>query len=638
MGYLGYDPTVGELSYATGKRHYILGLKGRNAELGTTWKAYAKKQGADVQVEYGPKPGWEESSAKARITVTAQNGRTRTYYVIYRQDKATASHIKGIKGKAGNELWKAVCDGGLNIMGSTPELDENNLEIALDDGYTADFSPKDPTSTDPYEKDKIIVTETATGNNVSYPVSYNTDDFSIQAVKSGGKYLSSSIASYQDTNYTTQEKYYKISLTGDASSCPMDLEAVVPDGTEAAVTYKTDENWPYQAIGTGTFDAKIEVSKNGRKKIYLVSYTQDTSGAEIGTVRIEGGVSQGILGITDSNDRYYWSTEKSGSVLLISGKEKAMDRNFKVYPNNGGEVINRIYKGDPGWQYADQYIISGGWYMSGIDDWMDHVYKYEACFTIRAKNGVEKTYIVAYEQDTRDAQVKGIANADKTYLSHRIQGTEPIEISTDDGTSSEFVQLIYVKGNKPELGRDFTLETSKDAAVTTIYKGEPGWQYTEECKLDEYYDRTLGQQIYGAFSYTARITVKSAKNGAERIYLIAYSPDDSGAAVSAVHDAGNTYASTNISPYPDLMAVRTADGRTSSETVYEIGIVGRNPALGTDFALTLPEGCSEVGRVYKGETGWNYTEASENACARVTVQAAGGVQRIYLISYVQSGR
>ncbi len=93
----------------------------------------------------------------------------------------------------------------------------------------------------------------------------------------------------------------------------------------------------------------------------------------------------------------------------------------------------------------------------------------------------------------------------------------------------------------------------------------------------------------------------------------------------------------------------TGEGDVSEETVYVIYVKGSQKELGSSYELSLPEGSVVRSTAHKGDEGWHYTAESryhsyfdeeENYVSdnfyytdRVTVTAANGATRVYVIAY-----
>lgn len=211
--------------------------------------------------------------------------------------------------------------------------------------------------------------------------------------------------------------------------------------------------------------------------------------------------------------------------------------------------------------------------------------------------------------------------------------------------------MIYVVGVNKTLGTDYQLELPEGSRIVTTHKGEAGWNYIDESEDYGYYDEDTDKDIYAVYTYEERVEVE-AKNGAKRIYLIAYAWDDRDAVVSGITDKENPYLQTEISTYTTYMSLETAEGDEEVlkyENVYMIYVKGNNKELGSSYELTLPEG-SKFTTVHKGEAGWRYSEESTERsdydeesnyignstyyyADRVAVKAANGAERIYLIAY-----
>ncbi|MGN1205927.1 MAG: hypothetical protein ACI4SQ_02940, partial [Eubacterium sp.] len=250
----------------------VIVMKGMNSELGTDLELFVKP-GANAKIEYATGSVSWNTTSDAKITVTAQNGQERIYYISY--SKSTEQcNIRGISSKL-NTLKKVYLSSGyydntLYIIGKNKELDtDDSLKIQTNPGYSATYSADDK---------KIVVKEEETGAETSYSVRYTQDvsGFSMKDVQSQKSTIYSvEISSYSSSVSETQEQYYQVDLLGEEKECPTDLNPVVSQGATTTVTY-AGEDWPYSA-----YAAKIEVTDGTYTQMYLVMYKQDDSGTVV---------------------------------------------------------------------------------------------------------------------------------------------------------------------------------------------------------------------------------------------------------------------------------------------------------------------------------------------------------------------
>ncbi|MGN1205928.1 MAG: hypothetical protein ACI4SQ_02945, partial [Eubacterium sp.] len=149
-----------------------------------------------------------------------------------------------------------------------------------------------------------------------------------------------------------------------------------------------------------------------------------------------------------------------------------------------------------------------------------------------AKNGAERVYVIAYVQDSSGTVVKGIEDKENSYVYTKVSSDlETMYLTTSESDpeapTSEQVYVIYVKGDKKELGSTYELSLPEESRIVeTIHKGDAGWRYKNDNDSCSYYDEEEGKYISDSYYYTDRVVVK-AKNGAERVYVIAYVQDSS---------------------------------------------------------------------------------------------------------------
>lgn len=276
--------------------YYIVKIQGMNSELGKELIVHTKA-GASAKVEYTTgSESWDYASSNAEITVTAANGKQRIYYIVYGKSNVSCN-IRGI-GSTENELKKVRLGdefgygNNIYITGSRQEFGaDGSLVIKTNPGYTASYAIG-ADDDDYYYNDivgTITITEESTGGQRTYPVRYTQDVSSLRIrdiTSAQGKIYSMDISGSLSADSQTKEKYYRVELIGETAECPQDLQAAVPVGASATVTY-ADENWNYAQ----EYAAKISVTNGSVTVMYLVSYKQDESGAI-------------VRGITESGNTY----------------------------------------------------------------------------------------------------------------------------------------------------------------------------------------------------------------------------------------------------------------------------------------------------------------------------------------------
>lgn len=660
-----YTQYYEEVNSYGSRTYYTLYLQGMNSELGKNLQVHTKA-GASAKVEYTTgSESWDYESSNAKITVTAANGKERIYYIVYGKSSSSCN-IRGISSTE-NGLKKVYLDSEeeqyIYITGSEQELGaDDSLNIKTNPGYTASYSSTVDDDYYDYDADAIItVTEEATGEQQIYYVSYKQDisGLRIRGITSAqSKIYSVDISNRLATASQTREKYYRIELIGEKSECPQDLQAEVPAGATASVTY-ADENWSYAP----EYAAKISVANGTDTVMYLVAYQQDESGATIGEITDPANTYKYTVISNYSHRISLKPTEEEENpteevyMIYVTGAKETLGTAYQLGVPDNGRITSTIHKGEAGWNYISE-STEHGYYDEETGEDVYIVYNYVDRVEVEASNGAKRIYLIAYAQDESGAVVSGIEDKENTYVNVRIsRETSSMDLNVPEGEEnvpvSEIVYLIYVTGNNESLGTGYQLTLPKGAEIaSTIHKGEAGWNYSDESENNSYYDDEEDNWISSTYYYADRITVK-ASNGAERIYLIAYAQDERGATVSGITDTGNEYVHTEISGTPETLALKTTEEEeTAFEEVYMIYVTGNNESLGTGYQLTLPEGAEITSTVRKGETGWNYLseaigygydDEEDNWISntyyyadRVTVKASNGAERIYVIAYASN--
>lgn len=286
-------------------------------------------------------------------------------------------------------------------------------------------------------------------------------------------------------------------------------------------------------------------------------------------------------------------------------------------------------------------------------------YYYTDRVTIKAANGTKRVYLIAYAPDRSGTEAEGITDEKNAYT-HTFISPDATTMQLDgvdedpDAPRSEQVHIIYVKGQNAEPGSSYQLNVPKGSEVKSIIrKGDPEWRYSYQ-SIYYQYENEAGESIGDYYYYADRITVRAA-NGTERIYLIAYAQDWSGVVADGITDTGNEYLYTWLSADAESMILNLSEEDPDApayEEVYPIYIKGKNKTLGSGYKLNLPEGSEIKNTIRNGETGWRYRDTGRDwsyadkegqvvsdtyyYTDRVTVRAANGVERIYLIAYASA--
>ena len=656
-----YDPNNMYTSYTenavttSSGTYYNISLSGMNSELGNSLSVHTRT-GASAKVEYvSGSESWDTTS-QAKITVTASSGKERIYYVMYRKSNVsnnTICNIRSISSKT-NTLKKVwiYYSNTIYIIGSDAALGgADSLEIATDPGYTAVYDENDPSY---YGNGKITVTEDATGKSVSYYVNYSQDASSIKIKNIVSKQGLSSVTIADSLSVASQtgEKYYRVELVGDLKECPKDLEVYVPENASATILY-AGEDWQYAA----EYAAKIEVSDGTNKALYLAAYRQDDSKAAING--ITDASNQNLKADILESERYFYFKEtgengisgENAYVIYVKGDNKELGNGYQLHVSNGSSITDTMHKADSGWKYREEFLEYSQF--DGNGNYVLDTYALMDRVTVTAANGAERVYVIAYAQDKSGAVISKIEDEENNYYHTFINGSAySMELNPPEGEdASELVYLIYVYGDKKELGTSYQLNVPKGSVISTTHKGDAAWNYRGESTGYTFGDGT-GNVISDRYVFTDRVVVTAA-NGAERIYVIAYAQESQGAVVSGITDAKNDYIKTDISVNATDFSIppeEGSDGKAQLEPVYLIYVTGSQKELGSSYELLMPNGGSIKSVMQKGDAGWHYGDSVDKYeydeegryvlntyyyADRVAITAENGAERIYLIAYAQ---
>lgn len=644
--YTNYSTST--LTYSNGRVNYNIHLSGMNSNLGTDLKVYTKN-GATAEIEYATaSESFEVNSSDAKITVTAANGAQRIYYIIYSKSDENLN-LRGID-SAANELKKVYVSYQTIYITGTKEALGDDLELKTNEGYEASYNSED---------DEIILTETQTGEQTVYDIHYTQDTSGVnlkKIISESQPELTCKIGYYLQkvtTSEDKEEQFYLVELVGDSKECPTDLKLLTEYGNEVEITYAAlTENWIYPE----EYSAKILLKDaTGFSKMYLVTYKQDESKTVVKGITDKNNVyaDTDIFSYKSSIDKEDGTREQVYNIYVIGEKETLGDT-YELSLSSGTKIASRIKAGEEGWDYkppiaSKSYTVKE----TGQSLWVEVICTEKVI--VEAANGAQRVYMIYYGQDESGAAISNITDEENTYL-------EEVSIETDhyflnfeepkDDISGEKVYMIYVSGSNAELGNTYQLEIPKGSKIaSTLHAGEEGWNYQKTISHSSYVGESYVTRTY---TMSERVVIQAA-NGAERVYVIAYLADTSGAVISNITDEENTYTETvRIDQSSRELYFEEPKDDILSEEVYMIYVCGGNKTLGTTYQLTIPESSSIVEKVSVGEEGWNYGNYSkysyfedENganvyvyylATDRVVIQAANGVKRVYVIAYAQDDR
>lgn len=530
-----------------------------------------------------------------------------------------------------------------------------------------------------------IVVEAANGAQKTYAIYYGQDESG--AVVSG---ISDSQNAYtkepQIMGYTTQlnlkeqvndassEEVYVIYVKGNNAELGDTYQLSINETAKIVeTTHVGKEAWNYEQTELNRYyyendvyitetyaiaDRVVIQASNGAERVYVIAYVQDTSGTVISKVtdtentyleepRIENNYSS--LELKEPVDEVSW---EKVYMIYVYGKNATLGTTYQLEIPEGSVIESTVSEGDAEWNYNSNPISYT--YYTEENGYVTRDYFASERVVVKASNGAERVYVIAYAADESGVTVKGITDANNSYSEQPIIATEKNNIALKDAVDEsgcEEAYLIYVYGESPELGNTYELEIPEGSEVSGVtHVGDEDWNYALEQVYQTYWDEN-NEYVGRYYTLTDRVVIKAA-NGVERIYIIAYAHDSSKATVTKIEDTENAYVSepTISDSTTNLQFSEEVDG-VSEEDVYMIYVCGSNKELGSSYQLTIPEGGSSVEKVSVGEEGWNYqtvtmSESYEDENGdiisidyiftdRVVVQSTYGAKKIYVIAYAQ---
>lgn len=628
-------------NYYTGGTSYEIDIKGLNSTLGKNLQV-TTLPGASAKIEYVTgSESWEGRSSDAKITITAQDGCERVYYVVYGKSEEDLN-IRGIQ-TVNNTLVSVYASySTIDITGTDTGLSSDDILFKMNSGYSAKYDE---------ETDCIIVTG-EDGSTKQYDVTYTQDVSSVTAkavTSASDSALNFDISSSWNTASGTGEKYYRIDLVGQPPVCPKDLNLEVPVGGEVNIEYAEDDTWPYGE----SYVAKAVVTNRNVSLIYLISYQQDDSGADVKQINCsDNKVVQSRISTQRSMYDPNTGTYDQVQCIYVLGDNAELGDYTLICPEGATyEVTND----QDDWPYSSKSDTA---YMYVDGDSINCQFNYVHRVVVTAKNGAQKIYLIAYCRDTSGAAVKAFTDSENEIVNYRIE-TSGSSVNVGDyyGSSYEYVYYINVIGENSSLGDTFELKIKDDAQIISdIDKNDEKWEYTQTTYGYSYYDMELETYLYYNCDLERRVEVQAA-NGVTRVYVIAYAQNQKGCRVTDITDDSNEYMNKEISYSDSSIGYYETDeegNKTSKwETLTMIYVFGKNASLGDNFVLETPPGATTT-VINKGDAGWydyfsEYTERSYYEGTnyyylkyyydkKVIVEAANGAKKTYMIAYAPDTR
>ena len=299
-------------------------------------------------------------------------------------------------------------------------------------------------------------------------------------------------------------------MVGDLKECPKDLEVYVPENASATILY-AGEDWQYAA----EYAAKIEVSDGTNKALYLAAYRQDDSKAAING--ITDAFNQNLKADILESERYFYfkETEENGIsgenayVIYVKGDNRELGNAYQLHVSNGSSITDTMHKADAGWNYREEVLEYSQY--DGNGSYITEMYALMDRVTVTAANGAERVYVIAYAQDRSGAVISKIEDKENNYYHTFINGSAySMALNPSEGeNASELVYLIYVNGDKKELGNSYQLNVPKGSVISVTHKGDAAWNYSEE--FTRYtYDDGSDNVISDRYVFTDRVVVTAA--------------------------------------------------------------------------------------------------------------------------------
>lgn len=640
---------------------------------------------------------------------------TKTFYINYEQDDSGIT-ISGIADKANNYVGtpkistystslylQEEVDGisyedayMIYVYGENAELG-NSYELTIPEGSSIESTTRvgdeawnyndivrsydywdedDNYISRNYTLTDRVVVKAASGVTRVYVIAYAQDDSGTVVsgiVDAENDYVEKpEISKYTSNMYFAQEvdgvsyeEAYVIYVCGSNERLGTTYELTVPEGSSIeSITHVGDESWNYSntTINHGYWDENdnyisrnytltdrvIVKAANGIERVYVIAYLQDDSGVVISNFTDAENsyiVKPKICGYSDN---LYFREEIDGIsyekayMIYVYGNNTELGNTYQLTIPEGSTIVSTTHVGDESWNYSDDEVDYD--YYDEDDNYISNTYTLTERVVVKAANGVERIYVIAYAQDESGVKVSGLKDKNNIFsIEPNVMETFSVfSVNNGDNTyTQKKVYVIEVVGGNETLGNTYELELPEEAEIVSVsHAGDEGWIYsTFEC--DIYYTNILGTESDGYAKYADEVIVRG-KNGAERTYLIAYLQDDSGTVVQNVIDEENEGFTAEVETTPIDMEVTVEDesGELTTETkqVYRIWAKGANETLGADYQLVLPEGSTEVSRMSNTDECWNYIDMTgdSDVYGGITVQAANGAQRTYIIVYEQT--
>ena len=536
----------------------------------------------------------------ASVKVTAESGAERTYVIIYYPDEAEAA-VKAVTFNGNKDCvcrispeatylyYREPQDGSwgervylIEAVGNEPELGAD-FDLTLTENsawenttpesgnwkycstsHTIRWTDEEGGETDQFNGNISARIEVTAHNGAKrvYVIVYAQDQRSVTAsgiTDSNNVYAYTSIRQNPESMYYTgsdgkkySEEVYRVYVLGNNEELGNTFSLQLPEGCEEERIYAGEDGWNYTSSEAeftmytaeneyyrffGTYAARVEVTNNKVKRIYVIMYFQDDREARILNIT-DGDDNAFTYTRIENNSRNNWYNYNTGRYengyeILAVGSEKEMGT-YKLQLSEGAEVESTVLV-DEEWPYAKDDTF--GIYFDEESSHTNVYGKYYAKVVIKAKNGAKRTYRIAYGQDPRGLRITKMEDSNNEYIYTDIQ-EEPTAITytdKDGEEQTEDVYLIRAVGKNDTLGDTFTLTPEEGCEIFKVTPADdPEWEYGdipdslrriywsiwngEENRTDSFDKRWA--------LYAAKVEVKAANSERTRTYIIIYAAEE----------------------------------------------------------------------------------------------------------------
>lgn len=294
-------------------------------------------------------------------------------------------------------------------------------------------------------------------------------------------------------------------------------------GNYSKYSYFEDENGANVYVYYLATDRVVIQAANGVKRVYVIAYAQDDRGVQVAGITDEYNQLNSSISIAERPTTLTVTTEDGESeekevyVIGVVGGNKELGSTYELTIPEGSKIVSTNHSGTEAWKYEEESTYVS--YVDALGNYKNEAAVYTDEVVIQAPNGAERTYLIAYLQDSSAAIISGIQDDNDETITLAMNDKVPTEMNVivKDENGAETVEkkevyVLVMTGANESLGTEFSLEFPEGSTeVSRIYHTQEEWNYQE----------TGMTGYYGECIYECEVVVR-ASNGAERTYLIAY--------------------------------------------------------------------------------------------------------------------